>query len=380
MKLTLNLPVLMSAKPAGSRNVRDIHLVSRREYDVAEYSLKDCEVAYSVSEADNDNLSISSVFPLLAISGRLYRQVAPIQLAIDEFFTHPFTSTINSQFASLDINLQFEGRLILQQQLGLRSRKTWPPPSRGGDSRNETSLEDVIGTFDEISPAEYGEALLTTARVATGLAVIDGTLWSETPPPCISVSLTELYPGTHHVFKTMDFASDVPAFHYGVTNRRYALDNAEEADVYARELFEMTGKKNTSTANAPLPMISRHVNEADLNDGYEHIRRISRDLSYSCVTTAFKKPELVKNLSQEQHDLLEQCKAHLLGENYLLGERFDIVEPSLELLEIWRQLGRPKPGQVLQLTPATLLDAYLERTLEDCSPIRCVPRATPLTP
>lgn len=378
MKVALNLPVLLSAKPLGSRTVRDVHLTSRREFEIPEYSLKDCVLAYSVPAT-----LFESRFQLLSLGGRLFRRIGPLGEALDDCFTHPFSGTVNQAYASLGINVQFEGRLRLQQQLGLRGRKTWPPPSpdRAGDnhdSRNRTFLEDVIGSFEDINVAEYGEALLTTARVASGLAVIDGDLWCETPQPCIAVSVSEWFPGTYKVFKYTDFAQEIPCFHYGVSCRRFAVDDFEGADRYARELSEMPGRK--SEIEHQVLKVTPHLAADDLNDDYEHMRRIARDLAHVCVTTAYKKPELVEDIDGEERNILERCKAALLAENYLLGERFDVTDVSSELLEVWRKLERPKPGQVLQLTPSRLVDEYLEKTLTDAATISVMPRSRPLTP
>jgi hypothetical protein len=358
--------------------LRDIHLTSRREFEIPEYSRKDCEVAYS--QQVDDRRTNTGRFHLLSIGGRLFRGLGPLQEALDEHFSNPFSSTIDKQYGNLGINVLFEGRLRLQQQLGLRSRKTWPRPVADVDSRNETFLEDLIGSLMDISAAEYGEALLTTARVGMGLAVVDGALWCETPEPCLVVCINEWLPGQHQVFRYADFASDIPSFHYGVSTRRFQIEDIEGSAAYMRELVEMTGKERNPADN-PTPLdVIRHARLADFNDGYEHIRRISRDLSHACVTTAYRKPELADTLTDDQHELLERCKAALLGENQLLGERFDVVDGALDLLEIWRELGRPKPGEVLQLTPAKLLDRYLEKTLEDAAPVNFMPRAAPLAP
>jgi hypothetical protein len=375
MKLTLNLPVLLSARPPGSKTIRDIHLTSRGEFDIREYSRRECVQAYSERPS-----GILDTFDLLSIDGKLFRGLGPVQSALELYFTRPFSALIKDHYASLGINVQFEGRLRLQQQLGLRSRKTWPPPVAGGDSRNDTYIEDVIGSLEDINVAEYGEAVLSTGRVASALAIIDGELWCETPPPCLAVGLAEWYPGRHHVYRHADFAWEVPGFHYGATCRRFQIDDLAGSEAYMRELFDMRGDPKTSMDNPSLPEVVRLIPAVDLNEDYEHPRRISRDLAHACVTTAFKKPHLADDLSDDQHRLLDRCKVSLLGENYLLGERYDVADGALDLLGIWRQLGRPKAGEVLQLVPARLLDQYLEKTLEDTVPVNVMPRAAPFTP
>lgn len=379
MKLTLNLPVLLSARPPGSKTLRDIHLTSRREFEIREYSRKECVQAYSEKPSGNPD-AISDTFDLLSVDGKLLRGLGPVDSALELHFTSPFSALLSDHYASLGINVLFEGRLRLQQQLGLRGRKTWPPPVADGDSRNNTFLEDVIGSFGDIAVAEYGEAVLTGGRVASGLVVIDGELWCETPPPCLAVGIAEWYQGRHYVYRRADFAWEIPGFHYGATCRRFQIDDLEGSEAYMRELFDMRGDPKTSTDNPSVPKVVRHGPAIDLNEAYEHPRRISRDLSHACVTTAFKRPDLADTFTDDQHRLLERCKERLLGENYLLGERFDVVDGALDLLEIWRQLGRPKPGDVLQLTPAKLLDQYLENTLEDAVPVNVMPRAATLAP
>jgi hypothetical protein len=379
MQLTLNLPVLLSARPPGSKTVRDIHLTSRREFEIREYSRSECVEAYIEKRHSGHPDAISGTFNLLSVDGRLFRELGPVDSALEHYFSNPFSSALRDHYGSLGINVLFEGRLRLQQQLGLRGRKTWPPVEHL-DSRNNTFLEDVIGSLGDIAVAEYGEAVLTTGRVASGLAVIEGKLWCETPPPCLAVGIAEWYPGRHHVYRLADFAWETPAFHYGATCRRFQIDDLERSEAYMRELFKMRGDPKTSTDNPSLPEVVRHGPVIDLNEDYEHPRRISRDLAHACVTAAFKKPDLADTLTDDQHQLLERCKERLLGENPLLGERFDVVDGALGLLEIWRHLGRPKAGEVLQLVPAKLLDQYLENTLEDAVPVNLMPRSAPLAP
>ncbi|MCS4089934.1 hypothetical protein FHT76_001523 [Rhizobium sp. BK176] len=352
-------------------------MTSRREFEIREDSRRECDQAYRMIDSSGAG---TGKFDLLSVGGRLLRNLGPADEALDRYFSAPFSSLLEDHYASFGINVQFEGRLRLQQQLGLRSRKTWPPPAAGGDSRNDTYLEDVIASFQEINVAEYGEAVLTTGRVASALAVIDGELWCETPPPCLAVGIVEWYPGRHQVYRQADFAWEIPGFHYGATCRRFQIDDYAGSEAYMRELFDTRGDPKTSMDNPPLPEVSRLGPAVDLNEDYEHPRRISRDLAHACVTTAFKKPDLADGFSDDQHQLLVRCKQSLLAENYLLGERFDVVDRGLDLLEIWRHLGRPKAGEVLQLVPAKLLDQYLEKTLEDTVPVNVMPRPAPLTP
>lgn len=377
MKLSLNLPVLLSARPPGSKTVRDIHLTSGREFDIREYSRRECVQAYSEKPSETPD-TISDTFDLLSIDGKLFRGLGRVDSALELYFTRPFSALAKDHYASLGINIQFEGRLRLQQQLGLRGRKTWPSPTPGGDSRDNTLLEDVVGSFGDIAVAEYGEAALSIGRVASALAVIDGELWCETPPPCIAVCISEWDSGRYSVHRGADFAWDIPRFHYGATCRRFEIDDIEGSEAYMRELVKMTGNSKTTTHNRRALEIVMHEPVSDLNDDYEHPRRIARDLAYACVTAAFRRPELADTLTNDQHLLLERCREVLLAENHLLGERFDVVDGALDLLVIWRQLGRPKPGDVLQLTPAKLLDRYLEETLENTVPVNVLPRAAPL--
>lgn len=373
MKLQLDIPVLFTARPRGSRNLRDVYLTSRREYEVPEFSRSECTPAYSSGGMDGELGRLGpkyESFNLLNVRGRLYRKIDRKDVAIRNYFRNPFSTGLRFHFGNQSVETQLENRLRLQHQLGVRDRRTWPP---GGEyRRNRTFLENELGSLSEIDPVKYGEAILTASGVASGLILVDDDLWCEVPEPCIAVGVFEWDRKVSKVYIITDFAWNTPEHHYGVTCRRFSLNDHHAAKAYADSLSEMIG--DDAPVELPFLEIERHGEREGLNDQYEHSRRICRDLSYACLVTAHRKPMLAESLSYEQTALLDRCRTALLEENNILGQRFEEADDALELLEIWRLLGRPLSREVLHLE-GRFTDRYLERTLEDAAPVVVFPRA-----
>jgi hypothetical protein len=370
MKISLAFPILLTARPVGSRKARDLHLVSRAEYEIPEHSLSEAEIAYRKYDTPNSAVYGSDFLDVIRFSGRLFRPLGAIENAVETHYSLPFYATLDNSFADHGLNAHFEGLLRLQQSLGLRSRKTWPDPIDTADSRNTTAFEDVLPKLHDIELNERNEAMASVDRAVSGLMMFSGQLWCETPAPRRRVGLEEWHASPFFCTQVRTaFVDEFPTYHYFAASRDFAVSDQGAARAYEEELRAFTPKKNREVERREFEGSVAHIAEEAYDGSTEQVRRISRELAYASVVTAHSKPALAERLSDDSLKLIGEAKNALLDENYVLGRRFDMSQDCRELLSAWRTLGRPRAEACFGWKAVDVLDSFLEYTVDAWEPI-----------
>jgi hypothetical protein len=371
MNLTLTFPVLFSAQE--NKKKRDVFIASRKTYDIPEYSINEAELAFRNKRIRRSKPLGKDNEDIILLNGKLYRQLDEAEAAVAYLFEEPFHNGSNMAYADQGLGVHFEGKLALQQILGIRSKKVWPNTIGREDCLYDFTFEQSLSALTEINTEEVAESFNSIAKAVEGLVIVDGVIWCETPPPKRFIALSELEISPHYtVFDYSTLRDNFPNPHYMVIGRNFCINDDDAAEEYIDELKDFPKHWRRPIEDETYDGYRAFIAEQPFDGVSEQIIRMSRGLAYASVVEAHRKPILREQLEYSQIALLEEAKLALLSENHLLDRRFDMSDNVRELLEIWRTLGRPKSEECLGWKKSKLMDEFIEQTLDSysCEPIR----------
>ncbi|MDW9481303.1 hypothetical protein GOB57_21900 [Sinorhizobium meliloti] len=389
MQYDIHFPVLLRARPKGSRNIQNVHADQVVQVRVAEVSSSEAVTAF-VHSVPNEGFSLKEH------AGRLYRKAVVAGFSLQEVLGSPFDAQhVDRRTSSVvghgRLAYPVSGSMWKQQSWwlsfcvldNLGERETWPPHQFGNWRRSSVDFDLVRQDLSQINPGDYSVQQSMQAEMERRLLVIGGELHVETDSLVYRVGLVHTNRGKPAIGVKLSLAPDcvdrdLAHRYFPLASKLEAIEcaermRAEEPDYYRNMDTLIDGEE-----------VDVNLQERfDFDNCEEQIDRITMAMANGVRKFLHRNSGKIEKLTEDEAALAMSVFDDLAKTNYILGVRPSASQYASELLPIWEKLGKPLYGYVeniLNLDRQKLHRFMIDRLNDRAIDIGAVVRPPVLTP
>lgn len=368
MRLDVNFPLLIKGTPANGRKADRLFYGSQtRQVETEEFGLSDMDTVLDPVRLENEVLGRVGLPRLLSREGRLFRPLGPGQSRFD--IAHG--ETANPLAAPVFQRCRW---LITMHGVDTaRNYKLWPESGFAGMrpvDRNAATLANV--DMQEVDASGLEDFNRMYDAMSRRLVTIDGTVWMETPPPCINVRASDAYMGDpRKVTLSLGFMP------LGVEREqftmRFPLTMADEAVEFATRLAAGFGNMGADNV-APLEFSGiADTNSLWFDQRAEEAQYMAVMFASNIVRRAeqhlfHKHHREAPPLFEDDYSvaLFEKMKTELFANNDITGVRGELGPMLPEIFDLWMTKKLRKSTYYgLNSPPTFLLPFVMDRARDN---------------
>lgn len=379
MRLPVEYPLLVRARPKKARSEKYVLCSVTRVADVAEVSRAETE---TVVECQTKRKL--GRFRMLGYDGRLFRKVAEsVEDALDGgLLNDPFASVVRRNHVGYKRRLadwggvasgrspedmrplakplatQFDWQLVRDSGATDLQKAAWPIRPETASARdalhahrNGVRFSDIAGQIGSLNDEDLAEAEHMQDICSARVLVVEGELWVESPPLGFRVE-TEVEghrePTTVRVSLCTvpdGYDGDLYTQHFGLADRDLAM---AEADALMRKLAKQA-ERDADIGAAP-PVLDVAVPAFHFTDdrlmyhdrARDAVRRFGYMAAVECNRAVARQAPYTDRLDADDLALIERAYRAARVSNYVTDVHSDMSGFCRDLDRVWKKINNPQ--------------------------------------